>query len=126
VYKDRWLSKEDWRGVASFIKTSACPGTEYWAFLNAHYSFGYGYYEPSLIRRSHLLYKLPDGAYASSVVDAVLRQRLGVRDWVIVQPDWPTSVGTDTILRGLGWSATEFPGIVVYHHGICPGGPGSR
>ena len=78
VYQDRWLPKEDWRGVATFIKASGCPDTHYWTYLGSHYSYGFGYYVPSVIPRSHILNGLPSGSYASSsVVDAVARQPLG-------------------------------------------------
>jgi hypothetical protein len=126
VYQDRWLSKEDWRGVTAFIDREGCPDTQYWTHLNAHYSYGFAYYDPSLLSRAHLLWRLPDGSFDTSPIEAVQRQNLGVHDWIVFDSGTaasPASGGTvDSVLRSLGWSPTPFLGVVVYHQQTCSAG----
>lgn len=130
VYQDRWLTKEDWRGVTAYIDKEGCPDSQYWTFLNAHYSYGFAYYDPSLMSRSHFLYGLPDGSYDASPVDAVHRQNLGDHDWLVLDTGTAgssTTGGTqDAVLRSQGWSATPFLGLLVYHRQTCGAGAAAR
>jgi len=124
VYEDRWLSKkEDWRGVTAYIDKASCPDSQYWTFLNAHYSYGFAYYDPGLMSRSHFLYVLPDGSYEPSPVDAIERQNVGKHDWLVLDTGVARSATTggtqDEVLRSKGWSATPFLGLLVYHQQTC-------
>jgi len=125
VYSDRWLNKEDWRGVTAFIDKQGCSDTQYWTFLDAHYSYGIAYYDPSLKSRSHFLYALPDGSYDTSPIDDVARQNLGPHDWLVLDTGTASSLASgdtpDAVLRRQGWSATSFSGLMVYHQQICDG-----
>ncbi len=123
VYQDRWLPKEDWRGVTAYIDKESCAGTQYWTYINAHASYGFAYYDPSLLSRGHFLWLLPDGSIDTSPIEAVRRQNLGVHDWIVLGAGNvadSTSGGTvDSVLRNLGWSPTSFLGLVVYHQETC-------
>jgi dolichyl-phosphate-mannose-protein mannosyltransferase len=126
VYQDRWLSKEDWRGVAAYIDKEGCPDTQYWTHLNARLSYGFGYYDPSLLSRAHLIWRLPDGTVDMSPIEAVQRQNLGLHDWIVFGSGTAASSTTggtvDSVLRSQGWSPTPFLGVVVYHQQTCGGG----
>ncbi len=115
VYHDRWETKEDWRGLTAFIDRAGCPGTQYWTWVDSQLSYGIGYYDRSLLPRSHFLYALPDGSYAPSTVDAVQRQSLVANDWIVIGSTDPDAAA----LRGLGWQATPFLGLVAYHQKTC-------
>ncbi len=78
-------------------------------------SYGIGYYDRSLLPRSHFLYALPDGSYDPSTVDAVQRQSLVANDWIVIGSTDPDAAA----LRGLGWQATPFLGLVAYHQKTC-------
>jgi uncharacterized membrane protein len=123
VYEDRWLGKEDWRGVTAYIDRSGCPDTQYWTHLNSHYSYGFAYYDPSLLSRAHLLWRLPDGSFNTSPIEAVQGQNLGPHDWIVFDSGIAgNSAGggtVDSVLQSLGWSATRFLGVVVYHQETC-------
>ena len=123
VYSDRWAVKEDWRGVAAFIDSSGCPDTQYWTFLNAHYSYGFAYYDPGLMPRSHYLWSLPGGAYTTDTVEAVQTQQLGSRDWLVLSAPAVTAKkganSADGALRGLGWSLRSFTSLNVYYQTTC-------
>jgi len=126
VYRDQWLLKEDWRGVANYIKSNACPGDRYWTFLNERYSYGFGYYDRALIPQSHFLFVAPDGSYDPSPESNVARQGLGSRDWIVLtsgEGAAPAADGTqDSALQRLGWSTTPFLGLLVYHQRVCGAG----
>jgi len=107
VYQDRWEPKEDWRGVTAFIDRAGCPDTQYWSFVDAHLSYGFGYYDRSLLPRSHFLNRLHDGSFDPS--------SLGAHDWIVIGSTDPAAAA----LRSLGWQATQFPGLTVYHHQTC-------
>ena len=123
VYQDRWLGKEDWRGVTAYIDRAGCPDTQYWTHLNTHYSYGFAYYDPRLLSRAHLLWRLPDGSFNTDPIVAVQRQNLGRNDWIVFDSGTASSsVGggtVDSALRGMGWSPTRFLGLVVYHQETC-------
>jgi hypothetical protein len=123
VYQDRWLGKEDWRGVTAYIDRHGCPNTQYWTHLNAHYSYGFAYYDPGLLSRAHLLWRLPDGSFNTSPIEAVQGQNLGAQDWIVFDSGTTgraANGGTvDSELRRLGWSPTSFLGLVVYHQETC-------
>jgi len=125
VYQDRWLSKEDWRGVAAYIERQGCPDSQYWTYLNTHFSYGFAYYDPGLLPRTHLLWRLPDGSFDQSPVEAVQKQNLGASDWIVFDAGTvASSAGSGTVdaaLRSQGWSATTFLGLVVYHQQTCGG-----
>ena len=123
VYRDAWLTKEDWRAVAGYIQKNGCPGDRYWTFLNERYSYGFGYYDRALIPHSRFLFVAPDGSYDPSPASNVARQGLGSRDWIVVTVGIaasPAADGTqDSVLKSLGWSSTPFRGLLVYHQRVC-------
>jgi len=125
VYQDRWLSKEDWRGVTAYIDAHGCSNTQYWTHLNTHYSYGFAYYDPTLLSRAHLLWRLPDGTFDTSPIEAIQRQNLGAHDWIVFDAGTAASAaagGTvDSVLLSEGWSPTRFLGLVVYHQETCGG-----
>ena len=40
MYTNRWIHKEDWRAVTAAAEATACPDTQFWSFVNDHYSYG--------------------------------------------------------------------------------------
>jgi hypothetical protein len=104
---------------------AGCPDTQYWTNLNTHYSYGFAYYDPSLLPRAHLIWLLPDGSFNTDPIVAVTRQGLGAHDWIVFDSGIAASSaegGTvDSVLSGLGWSPERFAGIVVYHQATCGG-----
>ena len=123
VYSDRWEPKEDWRSVATFIDQNECTDSQYWTYVNAHYSYGFAYYDPALGPRSHYLWELPGGGSTTDPVAAVQAQHLGANDWIILATGMTTStangMSADETLRALGWSPTAFNGLTVYHQMTC-------
>lgn len=121
VYTDRWVTKEDWRGVAAYLARNGCSDSQYWTFLGEHYSYGFAYYDPALLARAHVLYVLPDGTYDPSTTDAVSRQTMGPNDWLVLNASTTDDQGgaVDQALRAEGWSEVRFDGLVVYNHGSC-------
>ena len=119
VLEGKWLSKEDWRGVAAYLDREHCPSAQFWSSIDQQYSYGFAYYAPTLEAQARYLYVLPNGSFDPDALDALQKQDVRANDWVVL--DGPTAAADDAALRALGWSATSFTGIVVYHRQTCGG-----
>jgi uncharacterized membrane protein len=120
VLEGRWLSKEDWRGVAAYIDHGRCPNAQFWSFIDQQYSYGFTYYAPNLEAHTHFLYALPDGSYDPNAMDALQKQGVRAGDWIVL--DAATAAANDPALTAEGWSAKSFNGVVVYNQQTCAGG----
>ncbi len=123
VYDDRWITKEDWRGVSAYVQSTGCSDTRYWSILSDHFSYGIAYYYPQSFGRSHWLYGLGGGASDPSIEDAFQRSGFDSRNWFVLDAStaaMPLQSSTvDQVLRSQGWTPTAFGSILVYHRQTC-------
>jgi hypothetical protein len=122
VYANRWIVKEDWRSASAAALAGACTDTQFWSFVDDHYSYGIGYYDDGLLARSHFLAVLPDGHFVGDLSQDLRLQPIGQDDWIISQPTrrTPSGVTEDALLRRQGWKPTYFQDLTLYTRVTCP------
>jgi hypothetical protein len=108
------IPKDDWRGVAQLISTTACPDAAFLVNISSGLDFGIGYYDPQLLPRTQFL-TLPTGNLSDIATGS-----FGPHDWLVVFTYGLGAGSLDQLSSAMtasGWTEHDFTAIRAYQNG---------